>query len=79
LVLHGGTGLTEQDFQNCLQNGIKKINIATASYDSVAREIKAVQAAKPDAGYFDFSDAAVQGTYKNIKKHMLIFGLQGKA
>ena len=79
LVLHGGTGLTEKDFQNCLQNGIKKINIATASYDSVAREIKAVHAAKPEANYFDFSDAAVQGTYKNIKKHMLIFGLQDKA
>ena len=79
LVLHGGTGLTEQDFKNCLQNGIKKINIATASYDTVAREIKKVAAAKPEAGYFDFSDAAVQGTYENVKKHMLIFGLQDKA
>ena len=49
LVLHGGTGLTEQDFKNCLQNGIKKINIATASYDTVAREIKKVAAAKPEA------------------------------
>ncbi len=79
LVLHGGTGLTEQDFHNCLQNGIKKINIATASYDSVAKEIKKTAAAKPDANYFDFSDAAVQGTYENVKKHMLIFGLQDKA
>ena len=79
LVLHGGTGLTEQDFKNCLQNGIKKINIATASYDRVAAEIKRTIAAKPTANYFDCSDAAVRGTYENVKKHMLIFGLQDKA
>lgn len=79
LVLHGGTGLTEEDFKNCLHNGIRKINIATASYDSSAREIKAIHDAKPEANYFDFSNAIVEGTYKNIKKHMQIFGLENKA
>jgi fructose-bisphosphate aldolase class II len=79
LVLHGGTGLTDDDFRNCLHNGIKKINIATASYDSVAEHIKDLTAAKADANYFDISAAAVQGAYENIKKHMLIFGMEGKA
>ncbi len=79
LVLHGGTGLTDEDFRNCFHNGIKKINIATASYDSVAAHIRAAAAVKGDANYFDFSDAAVQGTYENVKKHMHIFGLEGKA
>ena len=79
LVLHGGTGLTEEDLKNCLHNGIRKINIATASYDSSAREIKAIHDAKPEANYFDFSNAIVEGTYKNIKKHMQIFGLENKA
>ncbi|MCH4167376.1 MAG: class II aldolase [Megasphaera sp.] len=79
LVLHGGTGLTEDDFRNCFHNGIKKINIATASYDSVASEIKATYQAKPESNYFDFSDAAVTGTYKNIIKHMHIFEMQDKA
>lgn len=79
LVLHGGTGLTEQDFHDCLQNGIQKINIATASYDASARQIKKVYQEKPEANYFDFSDAIVQGTYQNVKKHMEIFGLLNKA
>ena len=79
LVLHGGTGLTEQDFHDCLQNGIQKINIATASYDASARQIKTVYQEKPEANYFDFSDAIVQGTYQNVKKHMEIFGLLNKA
>ena len=59
LVLHGGTGLTEQDFKNCIAGGIKKINIATASYDSVAKRFKEVAKEDPDANYFTFSDAAV--------------------
>ena len=79
LVLHGGTGLTREDFRHCLENGITKINIATASYDSSAAKIKAVHKAKPDANYFDFSDAISVGTYENVKKHKEIFGLKGKA
>ena len=73
LVLHGGTGLTEDDFKNCIANGIKKINIATASYDNSARKIREVCAAKPDAKFFDFSDAIVCGTRENVKRHMKIF------
>lgn len=73
LVLHGGTGLTEDDFLQCWQNGIRKINIATASYDNVAKNLKHMAATKPDATYFDFSKAAVEGTYENVKKHMFIF------
>ena len=73
LVLHGGTGLTDADFRNCIANGIKKINIATASYDNSARKIREVCAASPNAKFFDFSDAIVQGTRENVKRHMKIF------
>ena len=73
LVLHGGTGLTEDDFKNCIANGIKKINIATASYDNSARKIREICAANPNAKFFDFSDAIVRGTCENVKKHMKIF------
>ena len=76
LVLHGGTGLTEEDFKNCIANGIKKINIATASYDNSARKIREVCAANPESKFFDFSDAIVQGTCENVKRHMKIFTLE---
>lgn len=79
LVLHGGTGLTEQDFRNSLENGIKKINIATASYDSVATYVKKLAKDKPDFNYFDHTDTVMMATYENVKKHMLIFGLKNKA
>ncbi|MBQ6132003.1 MAG: class II aldolase [Selenomonadaceae bacterium] len=73
LVLHGGTGLTDNDFKNCITNGIKKINIATASYDNSAKKIREVCAENSDAKFFDFSDAIVRGTRENVKKHMQIF------
>ena len=73
---HGPDG---NGFRTCLANGIQKINIATASYDASAAKIKEVAAANPQAKYFDFSDAIVQGTYENVKKHMHIFGLEHKA
>ena len=78
LVLHGGTGLTADDFRNCIANGIKKINIATASYDNSARKIREVCESKPDAKFFDFSDAIVRGTRENIKHHMKIFNSEGR-
>ena len=33
LVLHGGTGISPEDFVKCSKTGIKKINIATATFD----------------------------------------------
>lgn len=78
LVLHGGTGLTDDDFRNCIKHGVKKINIATASYDAVARNLKAIAKEDPAANYFKFSAGMVDATCDNIKHHMEIFGLKNK-
>ena len=40
LVLHGGTGISPEDFRRCAQTGIQKINIATATFDSVEQTVK---------------------------------------
>ena len=79
LVLHGGTGLTDEDFKECIASGIQKINIATASYDASANRIRKVAAENPTARYFEFSEAIAEGTYENVKKHMAIFGMKDKA
>jgi fructose-bisphosphate aldolase class II len=74
LVLHGGTGLTKEDFRLCFTNGISKINIATASYDGAAGKLQYIH----NGNFFDYSNAIVQGTYENVKKHILLFGTQNK-
>ena len=40
LVLHGGTGISPEDFRRCAQTGIQKINIATATFDSVEQTVE---------------------------------------
>ena len=37
LVLHGGSGLSDDDFRNCIRNGINKINIFTDINQAAAK------------------------------------------
>ncbi len=74
LVLHGGTGITPEDFVRCRENGIKKINIATATFDSVEKAVRDAYAAGEIKGYYDLQTAEVNGAYENAKKHLEIFG-----
>lgn len=79
LVLHGGTGITPDDFVRCSHTGIKKINIATATFDSVENNVSKCYNENSIKGYYDLQSAEVQGAYENVKKHILIFGTDGKA
>ena len=40
LVLHGGTGISDDDFRKCISLGIRKINIATATFASVEENVR---------------------------------------
>ncbi len=73
LVLHGGTGITPDAFQECIRNGIRKINIATASFDAVAHAAK--QSSDAQQNYFGLSQAMADKVYENIKKHIQIFNM----
>lgn len=79
LVLHGGTGITPDDFVRCAHTGIKKINIATATFDSVEHTVKSAYEKGKISGYYDLQGAEVEGAYQNAKKHILIFGTDNKA
>lgn len=79
LVLHGGTGISPDDFVCCSKTGIKKINIATATFDSVENSVRSCYNDKSIKGYYDLQAAEVEGAYENAKKHILIFGTDGKA
>ena len=73
LVLHGGTGISEDDFIKCHQNGIKKINIATATFDSVKNQAEKQFSEGQIKGYYGLHQAEIDGAYLNAKKHMEIF------
>ena len=79
LVLHGGTGISEEDFIRCHQSGIKKINIATATFAAAERKVKEGYENGEINGYYDMHVRQIQGAYENAKKHMEIFYSIGKA
>ena len=78
LVLHGGTGISPEDFVQCSKTGIKKINIATATFDMVEKTVHNCYNENSINGYYDLQSAEVEGAYRNAKKHILIFGTDGK-
>lgn len=78
LVLHGGTGISPDDFVKCSKTGIKKINIATATFDMVENTVRKCYNENSINGYYDLQAAEVEGAYQNAKKHILIFGTDSK-
>ena len=79
LVLHGGTGILPEDFRKCISLGINKINIATATFDSVEKSVRSAYENADIKGYYDLQSAEVEGAYLNALKHIEIFGCANKA
>ena len=73
LVLHGGTGISDEQFQHAIKLGIRKVNIATASFDHLAKYAKDYCDGKEKANYFELSAAEVEGVYQNVKRHIKVF------
>ena len=79
LVLHGGSGITPEDFKECKNKGIRKINIATATFNSVEESVRKLYVDNEKKDYFTLQATEVQGAYENVKKHMDIFESVNKA
>ena len=73
LVLHGGTGITDEMFQQAIMLGVRKVNIATASFDNLAKYAQDYCATKEKANYFELSSKMVEGVYANVKRHIKVF------
>ncbi|MDF2484552.1 MAG: putative fructose-bisphosphate aldolase, class [Herbinix sp.] len=78
LVLHGGSGISAEDFRHCIRLGIRKVNIATANFLSV--EAAARDYCREDKrDYFKLSASMVQGMKRNVIEHINIFQSNDKA
>jgi len=75
-VLHGGSGITDEDFRHAIDLGIRKINIATASFDSLVDYARAYVSLDQKQTYFGLNEAMVQGVCQNVKRHIQIFNNQ---
>lgn len=77
LVLHGGSGISDEDFRRCIAGGIRKVNVATATFLSVENAVREYcKSEKHD--YFVMSDTMVKGTYENVCRHIKVFQSDNK-
>lgn len=79
LVLHGGSGITDRDFQRAISLGIRKVNIATVSFNSLTAHAKDYFQSEGKHDFFGLNEAMEQGTYENVKRHILVFNEPYKA
>ncbi len=77
LVLHGGSGLTDDDFRNTVRDGIAKVNIFTDI--CLAGERACSEALRRNIGYLEMRNLRVAYMKEEAKKKMRLFGSEGKA
>lgn len=78
LVLHGGSGLTDNDFKQAIKDGISKVNIFT-DINIAAVEAEFKKFTSMEKGVIDLIPAAVEAVKQETLKKMKLFGSDGKA
>lgn len=77
LVLHGGSGLSDDDFRNTIRGGIAKVNIFTdLCLAGVAGARAAMETGK---GYLEARNAKVEAIKAAVKGKILLFGSADRA
>ncbi|PGT56985.1 class II fructose-bisphosphate aldolase [Bacillus thuringiensis] len=79
LVLHGGSGISPEDFKQCIQHGVRKINVATATFQNIVSTVNTAVLNTSYSDYFMYHQDVIEAAYENVKNHMLIFGSENKA
>ena len=79
LVLHGGSGLSDDDFRNTIAGGICKINVATAIQRGIMKRITERLAQKPEEGYIPLKQVMTDASRDVIADHIRLFESDGKA
>lgn len=77
LVLHGGSGLSDDDFRACVAGGISKINIFTHNNLTAARAAHAAFSEK--TGAFELMNIVTEAVKRETIHHIQVFGSDGKA
>lgn len=78
LVLHGGSGLTDEDFRQAIRAGISKINIFTDINVAAVRGARQ-HFVSDDKGLTELIPAAVEAVERETAKKMELFGSCGRA
>lgn len=78
-VMHGGSGLTKEEFQTSIRNGIRKINYYTYMSLAGGKAVKEFIESKKDGEsifYHDIPLLAIEAMKENVKEAINIFSLE---
>ena len=77
LVLHGGSGLSDDDFRNSIRGGIAKVNIFTDL--CIAGESAMKEGTDKKLGYLETRSLKVEKIKAEVLRKITLFGSAGKA
>ena len=77
LVLHGGSGLSDDDFRTTVKEGIAKVNIFTDL--CLAGNAAMREGLEKGMAYLDIRNLKVEKMKEVVKEKILLFGSNGKA
>ena len=79
LVLHGGSGLVEEQYHKLILNGIAKINCYTELSDIAAAAIRSNVQTRNRKGYIESLHGVKDCLHEQIKLYMHLWGSAGRA
>ncbi len=79
LVIHGGTGLSDEQFKRLIENGVAKINYYTALADAAGRRMRDNVANDERCGYTGIVNGIQDAMRAEIERCMLNWGSAGQA
>ncbi|MBN2050669.1 MAG: class II fructose-bisphosphate aldolase [Spirochaetales bacterium] len=80
VVMHGGSGLSEADFKECIQNGVSKINYYTNMALQCAQDIqKRLQGKNEKVFYHTLMMWSIESIAANVREAIRMFGSSKKA
>jgi fructose-bisphosphate aldolase class II len=79
LVIHGGTGLSDEQFQQLIANGVAKINYYTALSDAAAKQIRKNARTDSTSGYTGLVNNIRSAIADETERCMRLWGSAGRA
>ena len=77
LVIHGGTGLSDEQFRLLIAGGVSKINDYTTLSDVAGRRIRGN--IEQQGGYTGLLEGAHKAISEEVERCMRLWGIAGKA
>ena len=82
LVLHGGTGIPDDQIKRAISMGVAKINVNTECMVAFQQQLRAyILAGKDEKGFtpFDMFAPGLEAIKDTVREKMALFGSVGKA